>query len=158
MATAYVEVPVSGERGRGLVTLVDPDDYLALGNRLVSVAGHGYAQIFAAGHRVDVLHRQVMGLRPGDGLLVDHINRNKLDNRKANLRLATRSMNSHNSPGRNGPFSRGTVRQRSGRWKCRVKHAGQYHDLGTYDTRREAWWVGEQWRRVNVPDYIPQES
>lgn len=41
------------------------------------------------------LHRFVMNAKRGQ--IIDHINRNPLDNRKANLRVATRSINVHNS-------------------------------------------------------------
>ena len=41
------------------------------------------------------LHRLVIDAKPGE--IVDHINRNKLDNRLANLRIVTQKQNVHNS-------------------------------------------------------------
>lgn len=39
------------------------------------------------------LHREVMGLKPGDPMVVDHRNENKMDNRKCNLQIVERSTN-----------------------------------------------------------------
>lgn len=43
-----------------------------------------------------VLHRYLLGLKKGDNIKVDHINRNRIDNRKSNLRLATDAENARN--------------------------------------------------------------
>lgn len=40
-----------------------------------------------------LLHRLVKGCQPGDGLLVDHLNGNKHDNRRSNLRIIHRAAN-----------------------------------------------------------------
>lgn len=42
------------------------------------------------------MHRQILGLSYKDGKEVDHVNRNGLDNRRANIRIATRKENNRN--------------------------------------------------------------
>lgn len=44
-----------------------------------------------------LMHREILGLEKGDGIVTDHKNRNGCDNRKSNLRIATIAINNHNS-------------------------------------------------------------
>jgi hypothetical protein len=54
------------------------------------------------------MHREIMGFP--DGLEIDHINLDKLDNRKENLRICTRLQNARNQQARS-----------SGKWRSRYK-------------------------------------
>lgn len=70
------------------------------------------------------------------GLEVDHINRNRLDNRKSNLRPATNSQNGQNrlidsSATKSGVLG---VSCRNGRYQARVKFNRRQIHLGTFDT------------------------
>lgn len=44
----------------------------------------------------DLLHRLILGISPSDNAIVDHVNRNKLDCRRDNLRIVTHQQNSMN--------------------------------------------------------------
>ena len=85
---------------QGKYAIVDPDDYERLNRHkwyAVNMRRTFYAQrgINIGDKRVPVMmHREI--LKVADGLLVDHINHNGLDNRKANLRPATRAENGRN--------------------------------------------------------------
>jgi hypothetical protein len=82
------------------------------------------------------LHRQVVNAPRG--IEVDHINGNKLDNRRENLRLCTRSQNSVNRPRTEKPCKsiyRGVSLYRSGTWwtagihvNKRKIHLGYFRD------------------------------
>lgn len=86
-----------------------------------------------AGDDTSVLaHRLV--LNAPKGTVVDHKNRNGLDNRRKNLRLCTSSQNHANSPKQKNNTSgyKGVFRQRSGNWMARVTVDRAERYLGTY--------------------------
>lgn len=58
---------------------------------------NGYARAEDTERKTLSLHRLVLGLTENDAVEVDHINRDKLDNRKYNLRIATRGQNNINA-------------------------------------------------------------
>lgn len=87
------------------------------------------------------MHRELLGHTTGDGLEVDHIDGNRQNNRRANLRDATPLENSQNLPAQRGRTSRhrGVSFNRAlGKWHARVLVNGQRHHLGFYADELEA--------------------
>lgn len=120
----------------GQVVLLDVDDLARLNGRSVSIGSHGYAQIWEH-PRVLLLHRWLLGLGVGDPRLGDHINGDKLDNRRENLRIVTPAESNLNRSVK----GRGVYRTRNGkRWQAKVAHGrgGRATYLGTFDTADEA--------------------
>ena len=67
---------------------------------------------------------------------LDHIDRDRLNNRFDNLRDVTRKQNGKNRKGMTS--LRGTTPGRNGRWRAQIKVDYQTIHIGTYDTREEA--------------------
>jgi hypothetical protein len=85
--------------------------------------------------RTVYLHRAIMG--EPDGFQVDHINGNGLDNRRVNLRLATRSQNQHNrgaSSNNTSGFKGVTWHNGVKKWQAQIAFCGKNKYLGRYDT------------------------
>lgn len=78
------------------------------------------------------LHRLI--LDPGPGLTVDHINRDKLDNRRANLRPATHTQQKANQPLRpdNTTGYRGVSRHAGGGWRAQITIGRRQIYLGRF--------------------------
>ena len=92
----------------GEVVLVDDADYPWLSHWKWKRHRNGYACRTGYKNKKYILvlmHRQIM--EPPYGLEVDHINRNKLDNRRVNLRCVTRSENNFNRPAQSNNRSGG---------------------------------------------------
>lgn len=120
----------------GAIILVDESDFERVSSHTWSIAGHGYPQSAICGKSV-LLHRWLMDA--ADGQQVDHANGNKLDNRRANLRFATRSQNAANQGIRSTNKSgfRG-VHQQGTKWRASVKKDGKEHYIGHFDRKEDA--------------------
>lgn len=80
--------------------IVDDEDFDEISKRSWHINFHGYASYDSKKEgllrRTKILmHRKVMNITDPN-ILIDHINGNKLDNRRSNLRIANRSQNAAN--------------------------------------------------------------
>lgn len=96
----------------------------------------GYA-VRSEGGRPILMHRVIASAPPG--LEVDHINRNRLDNRRSNLRLTDYTGNMRNcSRNRRNTSGYKGVRRLGNRWAARLKCDGEWCCLGWFNTPEEA--------------------
>ncbi len=87
------------------------------------------------------MHREILGLSPGDGLECDHVNRYGLDNRRSNLRIATHVQNMRNGRKRLDNKS-GYIgvdwHKATGRWRAQIRANGKTLHLGLFDDKHVA--------------------
>jgi hypothetical protein len=97
--------------------------------------------------RQERMHRFLLGLPRGRGPEVDHIDRDKLNNRRNNLRTGTHAQNLENHPGFGGTSRhRGVWRHSGGRWTA--SYGGK--PIGLYDSEEEAAMAISNWRRQHL--------
>lgn len=129
-------VPVFNRAGAVVAhAIVDEADFVVLGG----MRWHLHVG-YAATRRNLFMQHYVIGGVPEEGFTVDHINRDRLDNRRANLRVCTIAENSQNVPGRNRTSQfRGVYFQKGrGRWRAQVKVNGVAIHLGSFVSEAEA--------------------
>lgn len=84
------------------------------------------------------MHRLITGAP--DGLTVDHINGNGLDNRQCNLRICTLAQNLANREKSNGrhPYKGIWQNPVTNRWGASIQCDGLKHHLGYFDSPEDA--------------------
>jgi hypothetical protein len=131
----------------GQRALVDPDDLERTRRRKWHVGSGGYVRstrwVLGGGGAVEttLLHRFVLDAPAG--AIVDHINGDKLDNRRENLRIVTAQVNQANRKRlnrNNTSGARGVVRRNGLRkpWRAQLYASGRVVHLGYFATRDEA--------------------
>lgn len=121
--------------------LVDDDDFNRVSNyKWCFDKTIGYAVSRMDGKNVR-MHRFILKLSTKD--ICDHVNRNGLDNRKKNLRLATKSSNGANRKKQNNNTSgyKGVFLMKDGREKkymARMRFKGKDIFIGYFYTKKDA--------------------
>lgn len=133
-----VWLPVTGNNWM----LVDTADApMFMGRKLHVVAGYAYFSVRTDRwrYRAIAAHRLILGVegKTKAEIEVDHINGNRLDNRRANLRPCSRAENARNTTARSRSGFKGVMQTRL-RWRATIQHAGVSHRLGLFDTAEEA--------------------
>lgn len=136
-----IRLPLS----RGLFALLDAaDEPLISGIKWYAVPASDGSTFYATRSHPETgrqlrLHNVLMA--PPTGMLVDHINRDGLDNRRENLRLATFKQNMANRrfpvgiSGFRGVYAYGRKRDR---WSANISRNGQSTPVGVFDDPADA--------------------
>lgn len=102
-----------------------------------TIYGAGYAHARISGQMAR-LHQFVFGVVPS-GLEIDHIDGDKRNDRSANLRAVTHSLNLHNTPVRGRSGFKGVCWDKQARkWKAQIRIDCRNFNLGRFDTEEEA--------------------
>ncbi len=137
-----MEIPLSN----GGAAIIDDADYSLVAGRIWAWQSNPkqpvkYAKINVSGKTV-FMHRLILGIT-NPRIRIDHANRNGLDNRRSNLRIATPSQNGGNSckSRRNSSGFKGVsfkVGTPMHPWQARIQVNRKPYYLGTFITPEEA--------------------
>lgn len=138
--------------------LVDDDDYEYLSKFTWFENNHGYAY---RKEKVIFMHREIM--KPPGSLVIDHKNRNPKDNKKENLRMATRAQNGANkllaSDNKSG-YKGVHYDKFTKKWRTQIRlpdSNGKRISLGRYDTAEEAYDVYKKKAKEVWGEFYPEE-
>jgi hypothetical protein len=134
------EIPLT----KGAVTLVDDDDFVMLARHRWYLHSGGYAarvdsrraQRGVPQNKTLLMHRVILQLATGE--YADHIDGNKLNNTRANLRRCCHRENCRNRRPRNGRRYKGVKRQRGKTFRATITIDGDHIHLGNFPTAEEA--------------------
>lgn len=159
----------SKELTQGLVTILDDEDFDYFTEKYCAAKwGSGYCAVRGVRSgsitRLVLLHREILErklgrkLKPGEE--VDHINHNTLDNRRCNLRLASRRENARNRGAQknNKLGVKGISQRKDGMYRARIKVNGISIELGTFDYIYDAMLAYENGSKLYHGEYGYYES
>ena len=117
-------------------TIIDTEDVERVENHMWYLTDKGYAATNINGKRVKIQHI-IMGTKS----LIDHKDRNKLNNRKSNYRFCTSAENSKNIGilrSNTSGYKGVCWHKQAKKWQARIEVNKIRHYLGLFKTRKEA--------------------
>lgn len=126
---------------RGVSCVVDDEDYQHLSQfrwyaKPIDKDSSGFYAVRGVDRRTIYMHRAI--LRPDDWQLVDHVNRNGLDNRKSNLRLCDSSENVINRIYSQKSGYRGVFLHQGKYWRAQIERSNKRYSVGSHQTAEAA--------------------
>ena len=148
-AVAFVPLYDDGQRAWAIVDPSDADGVSKFA--WFKSRKDGYARTKISGGRLVSMHRWLMWDQPRH-LVIDHINGNRIDNRRSNLRAVTGAENGRNRQGANRNNATSGIRNvsrdgRSGKWRVHCRKDGKDYWGGSFDCLPEAARAAERLRR-----------
>ena len=142
------EIVAHSQKWGDRTVLVDDDDYQILSNHHWSVTGGKSNNLYASRkitlpggkRKILFMHRVIMDMINSTNQ-VDHINRNTFDNRKTNLRVATRKQNRWNSTASlssTSSFKGVSWSSQFSNWHAQIGIDREVHHLGFFDDEIQA--------------------
>lgn len=127
-----------------------------IGKKVGGDDGHGYLMCMLMGHKAKV-HQVVWLIHHGEfpKTPIDHINRNRKDNRIENLRSVSDFENMQNVTSATKPLAGTWKSPKSGRYMARVTHKGKKIYLGYYDTAESANRAFSEAKRLICDKFSP---
>ena len=132
------------------IAKIDAEDYDSISKHKWHTHPLGYASTSIGGRKNQkslLMHRLIMDAQKGD--IVDHINGDKLDNRKSNLRICNQSNNIGNSRIRkdNTTGYKGVTRSAfvDGNYVSRIYYKGKHIHLGVFNNPHDAARMDSFW-------------
>lgn len=130
---------------KGYFITIDTSDYLLISkytwrpNKIKDQPWLIYFRTYTEGSHTTrkeiLMHRLIMGCTYKDGINIDHIDGNTLNNSKSNLRRCSISQNVANArkaPNKSSPYKGVTLDAKSGKWKVTITCKGRSYHLGYY--------------------------
>lgn len=123
-----------------VAAIIDLDDWEKVRSRTWTRTTMGYAG--SGGNNAGfkrVMHRLLVNTP--DDMKTDHINGDKLDNRRSNLRVCSQSMNMGNARKTSSPTSsrfKGVCKKSPNRWKAAIMLSGKNIYLGSFREETDA--------------------
>lgn len=123
---ATCHVPLSGDKGFGQEAMVDLENFDFVRKYSWNFNDGGYAQ-----SKAGLMHRLIMASVHGEdaieGMVVDHVDGNRLNNTVSNLRIATHKANAKNKTSKPASGFEGVYETQTG-FVCRLKDIEVFHD------------------------------
>jgi len=127
---------------QGKFAIVDDQDfeYINQWNWCLHNDGSAKRAILIGGKHKTILMHRIVNETP-DNLETDHINHDRLDNRRANLRNVFHKqncLNRHSYKNSSSKYTGVSYRKAGGKWRATIKINGKYQHIGVFENEIEA--------------------